>query len=131
MILHLLSLVDWAEASQRDDIRPVSLEQEGFVHCTGDDETMLAVANRFYRWYEAPVLVIDVDETRLLAETIWEPPAHPDGRPAEPGAPLFPHVYGPITLDAVRRVRPLVRDAEGEYVGYGEPFRGIPESLTD
>ena len=27
---------------------PASLTTEGFVHCTGDDDTLLAVANRFY-----------------------------------------------------------------------------------
>ncbi len=38
---------------------------------------------------------------------IWERPAHPDGRPAEPGEPEFPHVYGPLDLAAVSDVRRL------------------------
>ncbi len=45
-------------------------------------------------------------------------PAPPPGVAADV---LFPHVYGPLDLAAVIRVRRLVRGPNGELVGY-EPY---------
>ena len=57
---------------------PPSLAAEGFVHCTGDDDLMLAVANRFYAG-AGDLVVVTLDDARLTSEVRWEAPAHPDG----------------------------------------------------
>lgn len=120
MILHLVDRTTWDSIRTGDTYSPPSLDVEGFVHCTGDAETMLAVANAFYRQTPGEHVVLEIDEAALGAPVRWEPPAHPDGRPAEPGAPRFPHVYGPLPIAAVRAVRRLVRAPDGAFVGYGE-----------
>jgi len=86
------------------------------VHCTGDDDTLLAVANRFYRDAAEPMVVLTIDEGRLAAEVRWETPAHPDGRSATDDEPRFPHVYGALELAAVVAVRSMVRDERGQFV---------------
>ena len=45
------------------------------------------------------LLLLWVDPSRLAAELRYERP--------EPGAPEFPHLYGPLNLDAVVAVTPL------------------------
>jgi hypothetical protein len=114
VILHLAPAEDWARGD--DPYRPASLDQEGFVHASPDDGTMLAVANRFYAGRGDELVVLSIDEGRLTSEVRWEAPAHPDGRPAGPDEPRFPHVYGPVERAAVVDVRRIVRDEVGTYV---------------
>ncbi len=119
-MLHLITESEWAAVQVSGWIAPPSLETEGFVHCTDGDEMMLGVANRFYTSFTEAVLALTLDESRLSAVIVRESPAHPDGRPAQPGEPLFPHVYGPVEVSAVAAVRRLVRDHQGTYIGYAE-----------
>jgi uncharacterized protein (DUF952 family) len=115
-ILHLVPEPVWRSLPPAGTWAPPSLAAEGFVHCTGDDELMLQVANRFYADQREPVVVLSLAVERLRADVRWEPPAHPDG--SSPGEGLrFPHVYGPLDLDAVVAVRRLTR-AGDRYVGY-------------
>ena len=98
LIFHLALVDDWAETTRTGtytvSTRGRTLVEEGFIHCS-TVEQIEATANRFYGDLEQlVVLAIDVDG--LNAEVKWEPPA--------PGTDeLFPHVYGPIPLDAVSR----------------------------
>ncbi len=88
---------------------PPGFDMEGFVHCTDGADEMVAVANRFYASDPGAFVVLDVD--LALVGAPW--------RYDDPGS-LYPHVYGPLRRDAVRAVRPVLRDAAGQFVGYGE-----------
>ena len=116
MILHLMPGPAWEVWRDGGGYDPPSLAAEGFVHCTGDDQLMLAVANRFYASDPDELVVVTLDEARLTSEVRWEPPAHPDGRPSTGTEPFFPHVYGPLDRDAVLAVRRLVRSSD-RFVG--------------
>ena len=115
MIHHLVPAAHW-EAARGGPLRPASLTTEGFVHCSPDDATLLLVANRFYGDVTEPLLVLDLDEHQLGHPLRWEPPAHPDGRPALPHEPRFPHLYGPVEPGAVVAVRRLRRGDDGHFV---------------
>jgi uncharacterized protein (DUF952 family) len=120
VILHLMPSSEWARWLGDGRYEPASVATEGFVHCTGDDELMLAVANRFYAGESGDLLVVTLDEGRLSSEVRWEAPAHPDGSTPDPSGPQFPHVYGPLDGAAVVEVRRL-RRAGDRLVGY-EPM---------
>jgi len=120
VIHHLLTEAQWAQADG-GPLHPESLRTEGFVHCSPDEATLLAVANRFYRAVDEPFLVLDLDEERVGHPVRWEPPAHPDGRPAAPGEPWFPHLYGPVEPGAVRAVRRMLRSPDGTFVAIDAP----------
>jgi uncharacterized protein (DUF952 family) len=120
VILHLLTRAAWDSWRGDSSYEPASLAVEGFVHCTGDDELMLAVANRFYADAIGELVVVTLDERRLTSEVRWEAPAHPDGSATATAEPRFPHVYGPLDGNAVVAVRRLVREADG-FSGY-EPM---------
>lgn len=112
MILHITSKAEWLEAQQRGEYIAPSLQSEGFIHCSTENQ-VLHVANAFYRGRNDLVL-LNVNEAELKPELKWEPPA---GKPA-PGisdSDKFPHIFGPINLTAVASVLDLVPDAKGEF----------------
>lgn len=116
MILHLAPAAEWDAVPADGTYAPASLGTEGFVHCTGDDETLLRVANAFYRSLPGELVVLTIDESRLAAETRWEAPS-----PAPPpgsAVTLFPHVFGVLERAAVVDERRLVRTADGACTGY-------------
>ncbi|QGV81361.1 DUF952 domain-containing protein [Streptomyces ficellus] len=106
MLLHVATGPEWS-AAPADPYRPASLASEGFVHCSPDEETALAVAGAHYRDVPAPLLLVSLDEALLTTEVRWE---RADGG-------LFPHVYGPVDRAAVTDVREIRRDAAGRVTG--------------
>ncbi|MEX2625945.1 MAG: DUF952 domain-containing protein, partial [Ilumatobacteraceae bacterium] len=73
----------------------VTVEQQGFVHCSHPDQLDGVVARFYADVDELAILVID--RRQLDVRVIDEPPA-------EGVDELFPHVYGPIPVDAVSDV---------------------------
>jgi uncharacterized protein (DUF952 family) len=101
-IYHIAARGSLMEAQRSGEYRSESLAGEGFIHFSGQHQ-VLEVANRFYGDRHGLVLLA-VDTSRLRAELKYEPPVHP----AAAGAPsaaasdqLFPHLYGPLNLDAI------------------------------
>ncbi|WP_037571532.1 DUF952 domain-containing protein [Phaeacidiphilus oryzae] len=123
MLLHLTPLDDWLAHSERP-YAPASLALEGFVHCSPDEETVLAVANARYRAVAGPLMVLLIDESRLDSPVRWEPPAPAVSAAAAasalPSPPdgdgrLFPHIYGPVNRGAVAGMLEVLRDADGRW----------------
>ncbi|WP_331446118.1 DUF952 domain-containing protein [Streptomyces xanthochromogenes] len=106
MILHVVPLVEWSARPDRL-YRPPSLAAEGFVHCSADETSALAVADARYRDVPGPLVVLCIEESALAAEVRWE----------GSGDVLFPHVYGPVERAAVTAVLEVRRDAEGRALG--------------
>jgi uncharacterized protein (DUF952 family) len=98
-IYHLATAADWAEAQRTGryttSTKGRSLEQEGFIHASREDQWR-EVRARFYDDTDDLVL-LEVDTELLEAEV----------RHDEVGDDTFPHVYGPITPDAVVSATPL------------------------
>jgi hypothetical protein len=116
IILHLVAREDWAAVDPQTGYRPASLEHEGFIHCTIEPEILLGIANNFYRADPRDYLVLEIDPARVTSPVVVEGPLPPP----PPDSPLarhrFPHIYGPLNVDAVTGVRPAVRDAAGGYI---------------
>lgn len=112
-LLHLVPLSDYRRAHDR--ITPPTLETEGFVHCSPDLPTTLAVANARFVGTEEPMVAVELDTAALSAPVRWEAPdpAPPEGVAADV---LFPHVYGALELSAVSRVYYPRRDLRGNYL---------------
>ena len=106
-ILHIALPGDWEQAElvgeYRVSTRGLSLEQQGFIHCSYPHQVE-GVANRFYSDV-TELLLLHIDTTRLDSEVRVEPPA--DGIDE-----LFPHIYGPIPTAAVVEVTPWHRTVE-------------------
>ncbi|MCH0564002.1 MULTISPECIES: DUF952 domain-containing protein [unclassified Streptomyces] len=102
-ILHLTERSLWDEARARGaytmSTRGRTLAEEGFVHCSTRAQ-LPAVAAFVYGspGHVEDLVVLVVDPERLAAPVRYEAP--------EPGGEEFPHVYGPIPVEAVVDVEP-------------------------
>jgi uncharacterized protein (DUF952 family) len=76
---------------------PASLEREGFVHCSTPWQ-VVRIANLNFAGRPDLVLLI-IDPSKVGAATVFEN--------CEGGIEPFPHVYGPVPIQAVERVEPL------------------------
>ncbi|OPG02053.1 glutathione S-transferase [Streptomyces sp. GKU 895] len=94
-IVHLTERPFWEEARARGtyemSTRGRTLQEEGFIHCSTRAQLPGTAARFFADLDDLVVLVIDPD--RLGVPLKWEAPA--------PGAEEFPHIYGPLAVDAV------------------------------
>jgi len=114
LILHLAPRVDWTAAEDIGEYRAPSLEKEGFIHCSTALQ-IVGVADSFYSGQHGLVLLV-IDPARLRPKLRWEPPAHPNPQPnLPPSNELFPHIYGPLNLDAVVRVLEFEPNPDGKF----------------
>lgn len=119
-ILHLVANDTWLAAvgpaalwrGKESAYHADSLSTEGFIHCSKPSQ-IVDVANSFYRGQQGLVLLV-IDPSRLVAELKWEPPAQPEPTHARTGE-LFPHIYGPLNLDAIVEVIPFEPDPDGSF----------------
>ncbi len=105
MILHIASAGDWAAAQALGEYRLDTLETEGFIHCSTPQQ-VLGPANEFYRGRSDLVLLV-IDPTQLQAKLIYED-SYQSGT-------AFPHIYGPLNLDAVINALPFPARPDGTF----------------
>ncbi|MET9518024.1 DUF952 domain-containing protein [Streptomyces sp. NPDC002994] len=111
MLYHVVALGDWLADAQLP-YAPASLVKDGSVHCSPNEEAVLAVATRFHGGVAGPLVALLIDETRLDAPVKWVTPAPGSPLAQAPGA-LFPRVLGPVNRDAVVGLMEIVRDEDG------------------
>ncbi|MFT3852289.1 MAG: DUF952 domain-containing protein [Ilumatobacteraceae bacterium] len=108
VVFHLALAGDWAAAQAageyRISTRGRTLEQEGFVHASRLDQTA-GVAGRYFAG-AGPLVRLYVDRSRVTAPVVDDPvPAQND---------VYPHVYGPLNLDAVIATSPTDPEAAAD-----------------
>jgi uncharacterized protein (DUF952 family) len=108
-IYHIATAADWEQACRdgqyTTSTRGRTLAEQGFIH--GSTAGQVApVANMIYKG-EPDLLVLVIDTDRVGPEIRYE---------QVPGwdAP-FPHIYGPLNVDAVMETRPLRPGPDGEF----------------
>ena len=114
MIFHITPRKAWDEAQQRGDYRAESLATEGFIHCSTISQ-VLPVADNFYKLQNGLVLLV-IEPTLLSSDLIWEPPSGGSPPPGVPKGDPFPHIYGPINLDAVVKVVDLEKNTDNKFI---------------
>jgi uncharacterized protein (DUF952 family) len=113
LIYHIAYPTDWeqaqSDAEYRISTRGRTLEQQGFIHA-GTANQVAPVANAIYG-HDRDLVVLVIDEERVGSEIVYELVSGWD----EP----FPHIYGPLNIDAVVDTRPLEPTADGRFVFQG------------
>lgn len=114
-IYHLTTAAELRAHCAGETYAPPSLAREGFVHCTATRSTLLAVARDYYDDVTPPLLVLEIDPTRLSAELRFEAPAPIAGGGTAhlASGEWFPHLYGPLELSAVVGVGELQHAGSG------------------
>jgi len=105
-ILHITTGEEWLAGRQEGRYLPESYRKDGFIHCS-TPEQVLRVANQFFAGQPGLVLLV-LDPARLASELRWEPGSDATDE-------LFPHLYGPLNLEAVTRVVALEADTQGRF----------------
>jgi uncharacterized protein (DUF952 family) len=100
-IFHLLLRAEWERALADGRYVPPSLAELGFIHFC-EDRQLLATAARWFPGRH-DLMVLSVREDRVGAEVRREPV---DGD-------LFPHLYGPLPLEAVVEALPMPLGPDG------------------
>jgi uncharacterized protein (DUF952 family) len=104
-ICHIIPETDWKQALEAGSYQPASLPLEGFIHFSTPQQ-VLKTAVRFYAHHSGLLLLL-VEPARLAAELRYEVAADT--------AELFPHLYGPLNLEAVVDVQPFPLDDAGNF----------------
>lgn len=104
-LYHIATRADWEAAQSLGSYQADSLATDGFIHCSTHAQ-VLATASRFFRGQPGLVLLV-IAPQRLRSEVRYEN--------LEGGEELFPHLYGPLNLEAVTGVYPFVPDADGSF----------------
>ena len=111
LILHICPRKGWLEALDEGNYRAPSLEIEGFIHCSRSDQ-LLEVANSIYR--DIPdLLLLWIDPKKVNADIKYE-------QGSERTNQRYPHIYGPLNLDAVLAISDFAPGTDGV-------FQEVPE----
>jgi glutathione S-transferase len=115
VIYHIADVADWERARLAGEYlvstRGLTLRDVGFIHCSHAGQ-VATVANRFYEG-ETDLVVLVIDTGRVRAEIREEVAPDSDAR--------FPHIYGPLSADAVVGVEPLRAGPDGTFTFAPEP----------
>jgi uncharacterized protein (DUF952 family) len=96
----------WREAEREGAFRGAPVDAaDGYIHFSTAAQAPETAAKHFAG--ERDLVLVAVDAPRLGAALKWEPSR---------GGALFPHLYGPLPLDAVRWVKPLPLGDDGRHV---------------
>ena len=113
MIYHITSRTAWTEAQAKGEYTAPSLATEGFIHCSTRSQ-VLPVADTYYKGHTGLVLLL-IDPALLSSSLKWESPSGGTPPPGVPEGEMFPHIYGPIDLNAVLKVVELELNSNGAF----------------
>ena len=97
VIFHILPAEDWKNAQDMGFYSPDSVESEGFIHCSRADQVERTLAVHFNG--QEGLLLLCIAVSKVGAE-IRDEDLYGAGQ-------TFPHIYGPLKLDAVAGVTNL------------------------
>ena len=106
IILHVMPRTSWSAAQKAGVYTADTLAGQGFIHCSKAGQ-VLRVADTVFAGQQGLLLLV-IDPARLTSKLRWEPGV-------DLTTELFPHVYGPINLDAVVDMLDFEPDSDGKF----------------
>ena len=105
-IYKICTAMEWREAESAGAYRGSEVDRrDGFIHMSTAEQAAETAARHFAK--QSDLVLIAVDAAALGDRLKWE---------SSRGGALFPHLYGELPLNAVRRFDPLPLDADGKHV---------------
>ncbi len=109
MIYHVARTEEWEMAQQQNRYQTDSLQKAGFIHGASQHQLTRLKQHGVFPPHQAWTLLV-IDPFKVKAEIRYEPGDDPPGFTSQADE-LFPHIYGPINLDAVVRAEPFFSPA--------------------
>lgn len=94
VIYHLTTLQEWEDAQDKGIYEPPSFQREGFIHCS-TEEQLNEVIKKHFKQHENLVKLV-IDPSRLISSLRYDD--------VEEQQQKFPHIYGPLNLEAVTQI---------------------------
>ena len=95
----------WQEAERKGRFEGAAIDlADGYIHFSTADQARETAAKHFAG--QDDLLLVAVETAALGDALRWE---------VSRGGALFPHLYGPLDMSAVRWVRPLPLGADGSH----------------
>jgi uncharacterized protein (DUF952 family) len=105
-VFKIVDAEEWRVAEARDVFEGSAVDRaDGFIHFSSAAQAAETAARHFAG--RRGLLLIAIDADALGDKLKWEPSR---------GGALFPHLYGPLPLTAVRWARPLPLGPDGKHV---------------
>lgn len=94
-ILHITKPEVWKDAQEKGIYKADTLESDGFIHCCLPAQ----LSGVLQQWFQGvhDLMILEVDSDKLNDKVVYEN--------LEGGTEKFPHIYGPIPLEAVVSVK--------------------------
>jgi len=105
VIFHIAAREDWERTVGAGAYTMASLHGDGFLHCSRATQHA-AVANSLFAG-RADLVLLLIDTDKLSSEVRFEQ--------LEAGGEAFPHVYGPVELDAIFEATPYGPGPDGRF----------------
>jgi uncharacterized protein (DUF952 family) len=105
LLFHLVTKSDWNDAQKSNSYAPESLDDEGFIHLSRGNQVERS-ANTFFEGTD-DLLMLVIDRIRLESPIKYEDTTGEGEK--------FPHLYGPLNMDAVIDTIRLHSDKEGKF----------------
>ncbi len=93
-IYHVTTAAEWKAAREKGSYESASLKEEGYIHCSLEEQIAGVLERYFSGKTNLVKLVIDTD--KLTSPYIYDW--------STTNEDTFPHIYGPINTDAVIQV---------------------------
>jgi uncharacterized protein (DUF952 family) len=104
-VFHITTPAQWKKALELGQYVSETYDQEKFIHFSFENQ-VLATANRHYHGVSGLIL-LKIQVEKLSAKLKYEESTQGD---------VFPHLYGPLNLDAVEKVYEFPPSASGDFV---------------
>lgn len=105
IIYHITDSHRWLDALEIGVYSPEGFQSEGFIHCSTKNQ-VTEVAKRYYQDVNDLILLY-IDEDLVASHIKYE---NLDG-----GLELFPHIYGRLNIESVKRVTSFTADQNGNF----------------
>jgi uncharacterized protein (DUF952 family) len=99
-IFHITDLVTWEKGRSNDEFISPSLFDVGFIHCCRANQIDFVLD----RWFsgQANLIIVTLGLEKIKSNVKFEY--------SEGDQESFPHIYGPIPIDAVESIKPIIRE---------------------
>lgn len=105
IIYKIISVPEWRAAEAAGVFHGAAVDlADGFIHFSNAAQVEETAAKHFAG--QADLLLVSIDAGSLSGALKWE---------TSRGGALFPHLYAPLSLDAVTRVAPLPLREDGRH----------------
>lgn len=94
-LYHIMPLKEWTSAQKEKHYAPTSLSKEGFIHLSTREQLPL-VLERYFKG-QTDLVLLHIDPLKVTAALKFES-VYPHQAP-------YPHLYGPLNLDAIIKAK--------------------------